>query len=62
METEIEYELWQGDECVAMTSGESALKEIMHYERVYQEDGETEVFKVERIRTKIDTTIERMKD
>lgn len=45
-----EFEVWQGDEMVASTSGprDAALREAMHYASQYEEDGPVRVFEVTR--------------
>lgn len=45
-----EFEVWQGDEMVASSSGlrDDALREAMHYAAQYEQDGPVRVFEVTR--------------
>lgn len=50
---ETEYEVWFRDECVAITCGEGAKQEAMHYARVYEEASDPApvfVYKVNKTR------------
>lgn len=48
MSNDKEYELIQGDVCVAGTSGENAYAEIKHYAFMYGQDGPVEIYEVMR--------------
>jgi len=48
--SEISFELWQDDCCVATTEGENAKEEIMHYAMMYKNDGLIEVYEVHSTR------------
>ena len=45
-----EFEVWQGDEMVASTSGprDDAMREAMNYAAQYEQDGPVRVFEVTR--------------
>ena len=48
-DVEVSYEVIQDDMQVAVTSGQNAYKEILHYAAQYEQDGPIEIYKVHRI-------------
>ena len=47
---EVEYEVWLGDECVAITCGPGAYADARNYARAYAQDGDVRIFYIAKRR------------